>query len=411
MKRDSLAKNTNMLLLMTVSNYLIGFVTFPYLARVLGSSAYGIVGFCTSISVVIQIIVDYGFNIYATKLINKCRNDDLQLIGIFSDVFSIKVLISFLIFCACFVFYKYYNNKIEIYTELLVLYIVSGCVAAWFPDFLYRGLEKFSRIAYRTFFVKIAYLILIFKLVKSNNDIYILPILLLTCNAICLVISLIDIRYNFYISVRIPSINNILRILKDGSVYFVSRAASIVGANISQIVMGVLIPGSVSLGYFISDLNLINAGRALCSAVSDALYPYMLRTKKYSVLLRVAICGTSLIVVGSIVVFLISEWLCGFIFGAEYRAGAEFLVLLLPLVLISYLNYIFGFPALSPIGKDFYANVTVVFGLFTQICMICFTYYFDKIDIPMICYILIISEVLVLAFRAYLLFKYALQRG
>jgi len=63
MKKESLAKNTIMLYLLSGSNYFFGLITVPYLTRVLGAEQYGVIGFGVSCSAIVQMIIDFGFQL------------------------------------------------------------------------------------------------------------------------------------------------------------------------------------------------------------------------------------------------------------------------------------------------------------------------------------------------------------
>ena len=62
----TLAKNTGMLFLLTISNYVFNFITIPYQTRVLEPSIYGNIGFAMSVMSYFQLLTDFGFLLSAT---------------------------------------------------------------------------------------------------------------------------------------------------------------------------------------------------------------------------------------------------------------------------------------------------------------------------------------------------------
>ena len=93
--RKRIIKNSFFLYALTFSNYFIGLLLFPYLSRVLSVEKFGLIGFSTSICLVFQMIVEFGFQLSTTaeislhredgKVISRLVNDHSQN-GIGSDV-------------------------------------------------------------------------------------------------------------------------------------------------------------------------------------------------------------------------------------------------------------------------------------------------------------------------------------
>lgn len=76
MKQTSgIAKNSAMLMAMNIAKMIFPLLTLPYLTRVLSTDCYGSVVYVKSVTAYLQLLVDFGFVLSATKEIVRVRHD------------------------------------------------------------------------------------------------------------------------------------------------------------------------------------------------------------------------------------------------------------------------------------------------------------------------------------------------
>ena len=73
--RNRFTKNSGMLLAMNAAKILFPLITLPYLTRVLSTDAYGTVVYVKSVISYMQLMVDFGFLLSATKEIVNANGD------------------------------------------------------------------------------------------------------------------------------------------------------------------------------------------------------------------------------------------------------------------------------------------------------------------------------------------------
>ncbi len=76
---SKLVENFSYLSALQIFNMLLPLVTYPYLIRVLGSELYGTVIFAQAIIAYFSVMINFGFNISATKEIALCKDNTKRI--------------------------------------------------------------------------------------------------------------------------------------------------------------------------------------------------------------------------------------------------------------------------------------------------------------------------------------------
>ena len=111
-------KNLSYLSLLQVANYIFPLITLPYLARVVGVDAFGLLAVGTSVIAYFQTLIDYGFNYTTVKEIARNKNDKPLINMIVMETMLARIILLVLSFTLIFLgiaFVPYlYENRIII---------------------------------------------------------------------------------------------------------------------------------------------------------------------------------------------------------------------------------------------------------------------------------------------------------
>lgn len=397
--RKGLLKNTSMLYILTFSNYFFGLVTVPYLTRVLGPSVYGNVGVGQAFSTYIQLFLDFGFILSATAEIAENRNDKKKVSSIFISVMFCKlilIIISFVVVFSMVMFIPFFKSD----AYLFLFFWAYVAVNSLLPDFLYRGLERMEVITVRTVILKMVFTLCVFFFIKDKSQYLMVPIFYMCGALFSVLFVLVDIAKSVKLQFIKVKFKDVMHEFRNSGMYFVSRIAGTVYSALNTIVLGIVLPGSVSLGYYSASEKLLTAGRGAITPVTDSLYPHMVNKKDYKLAKVIIIYGTAILACGCVVVGIFAEKVCVLLFGAEYESAANVLRLMLPLIVTALPNYVIAFPVLTPLGMAKYANLAVVIGAVVQAIGMVVLYMFNSISVYSICMLTLITEIIVLSIRA-----------
>lgn len=145
---------------------LIPLITIPYISRVLGPDGIGINSYTSSIVSYFILLGTIGINSYGNRMIAYLRDDKIEMSKLFFSLVVLRfiiVAISLSIFIVFTHFYGKYQNALLMQSILL---IASALDISW----LFMGMEKFKKIFFRDFAVKVLSLIFVFSFVKNEGD-------------------------------------------------------------------------------------------------------------------------------------------------------------------------------------------------------------------------------------------------
>lgn len=152
-----------------ISAVIFPFVTVPYVSRVLGVDNIGIVGFASTYAQYFALIAALGVPFYGSKEIAKHRDSPEQRNKLFSELFMLTLISSFI----CSIIYLITVFSIPKLSEHLDFMVVAGAavyLSAFSFDWFFAGRENFKMITIRSVSVKVMSIILMFLFVRDKGD-------------------------------------------------------------------------------------------------------------------------------------------------------------------------------------------------------------------------------------------------
>ncbi|MCY1689911.1 hypothetical protein OVA29_03030 [Exiguobacterium sp. SL14] len=150
----------------------------------------------------------------------------------------------------------------------------------------------------------------------------------------------------------------------------------------------------------------MNTAKSFFSPIADSLYPYMVKNKDFKLVKKILIILMPIVIIVVYLISLYSDVLMGWLLGKEFEEAGYILNALLPIIIITPLNYILGFPVLSAMGKTKYANYSVITGSIFHFLSLLVIIISDNFTILVLCYLTVITESIILIIRIIVIFKY-----
>ncbi len=343
---NTLTKNIFSLVTLRFADYLLPFVTVPYLVRVLGPENYGRIAFAQAFIQYFVMITDYGFNLSATSAIARSGGDSAAISSIFNAVMGVKFVamaIGFLVMCGIAQVVPSMRKEFMLF---LVCYLaVVG--NALFPVWLYQGLQRMGYITVLSIIARSLVVLAIFLIVRKSGQ-YIVAAGLLALGT-----PLAGAAAFFYavrianIQIGLPSFASMKHALVDGWHVFTATFGLTLYNNSNVFVLAFVAPPAV-VGYFAAADKLVRAFLSLVAPVAQAAFPHIAVLIESSheeafrfvgKLLRLfVLCTVTLM----LLLYFGADLIANLAFGAQYAASADIIRVLSPWPLIFALNVVFG---------------------------------------------------------------------
>ena len=364
MKMNKVTKNTIMLYIMNIAQLILQLVTLPYLTRVLTVDNYGVVNYVKSIMTYMQIIIEFGFILSATKDIVKAGNDKKIIGEITGNVILGKILLSMLSLIVLIIFTIFVpilrNN-----VAFTMLSFIPIFLSTFLIDFFFRGIEKMEVITIRYIVMKSISTLLTFLFVRGNGDLLMIPILDIIGNVVAILLVWKEV-YKLGIKLSFGTIKDIWDSIADSFLYFISSMASTAFGALNTLLVGILL-SSKEVAYWSLAMQILGAIQALYTPINNGIYPEMVKERKFSLIIKVIKIFMPVVFIGCLIILLFSKPILFVIGGRKYLEMSYLIKLLIPVIIFSFPAMLFGWPVLGAIDKVKETTTTTVVTTIVQV--------------------------------------------
>ncbi|MBC2317819.1 oligosaccharide flippase family protein [Listeria booriae] len=404
-KKQRLLQNTIFLYLLTFSGYFFSLITVPYQTRVLGPEFYGKVGFAVAMMTYFRLIIDFGFILSATADISKHRENKQEVAKIYTAVMYAKGLLTGLSLVVL-VGICYAIPMLRQDFLLYILTFASVAVSAFLPDFLYRGLETMKRITIRTVAIQAFFVGMIFLFLKTPQQYYFVPLFTLIGNAVALILAQRHVSRSLKIKFVPLEKGYLKHTIRESSPFFFSRIAATVYQVTNTFFLGLMYtPGNVNVGMYVASDRLVGTAKTAFSPIADSLYPYMVKNRDFRLLKKILWLIMPPLIIGCIVLGIYANPFMAWFLGPAFYGAGSILRILLPIIAMTPLVYLLGFPTLSPMGLARHANRSTMISAVVQMIGLSLLFFTGIFTVHTLCYVTLVSQFTVLLYRGLIVWK------
>lgn len=391
----TLFANFTYLSILEIIGLLLPLISYPYVIRTVGADNYGVVVFCQAIIAYVVIIINFGYNVSATRKISENRTNVFKIREIYSSIVYQKLLI----FAICLVSGLFVLIFLKYDYSVILLGFIGLCIQeVFFPTWLFQGLERMKFITIITFVAKCSCLILIFLFVHDKKDYACIPVLYSIGGFFTSVLSVIILKKKFDIYFVKVSKYRMKEDFLESLPFFTSRLSAIVMERGNVLVIGTFFSYDMVAIYDLC-AKIVSILKTPFSLVAQVIYPNVAKSKNM------------LLVKKSIkIVLLFGAFVCLFVYlfapniilllSDTSMLGAvsilKIMVLYVPIVGISYL---FGASVLVVKGYLREYNLSVVYSVLLYILMLLSFISFSKVNLYTMALAFVAPELFVALYR------------
>tara|TARA_R110000868_G_scaffold396971_2_gene669426 strand:- start:5122 stop:6525 length:1404 start_codon:yes stop_codon:yes gene_type:complete len=382
----------------------LGFITTIYLARTLGTEAFGLIVIALSFLGYANWLADLGLTHIAGREIAK---DPLKRVFRAKEIFFLKIIMNFSVLGIFLLLVPLFNIP-DVQKSLILSFIFALIPFTFILEWYYNGRQHFGKIAFSKVLNSSVYLVLVLLLINSPND-------------------LLKVPYLFIIGTWSSAIFFSYFCIKDKAFELPTRGWAIyidllksavrVGSGTFFTQLLQLLP-PIAIGFFLSanDAGIYGASiriifiammidRIFVNLLLPNLASQWIENKDAAKKNIVAVSRILILLAGSISLFIAiaSPTIIDLVYGSDYLESVPVLSILCVFLFFTFLNSLFAF-GLIAIGKDqqFFES-TLFSGLFSTTLI--FVSSSTKI-FEFVVYAVSFSEIIFMSFALYWFNKY-----
>jgi len=306
-----------------ISGYAAPLLVLPYLSRVLSTEHFGLIAYATSFNLYFMTLVDYGFNLTATRRIAINRDNPEKISQIYSAVIAAKALLTLL---GLIIMLTVVLATPKLRPNLLLFCIGYLAVIGdlLFPMWLFQGLQKMENLIWRDLLAKVVSMGMVFAFVRKDGDYLWAAGFQAGSMLLAGIIGLITVPLLTAARFVVPSREEVFEALREGWPVFLSTAAMSMSWATNVLVLG-LRSGPADVAYYSAAFRLVSAARLLVSPIVTALYPHISHMAVASgqnavaFLRRYALILASPFLAGSVILFVTAPLIIHVLFSAKYE--------------------------------------------------------------------------------------------
>lgn len=266
-KKNKFLQNVGWMYGIKAVNYIFPLLLIPYLVRVIGLEKYGLLTATQALMGYFTILVNYGFELTATRAIAMNVSDMAAVRKEYNEVMSARLVLLSGVGLLFFIGLWMYPAEIE-YKLFLGMGFLLVIGDLFFPSWFFQGMQDMRTIAVINFSIKSLYLLFTVVLVRTEGD-YLNVIL---CQGMAWLISggismyLIRRAYGFWFQ-PVFTLGRLKKQFQEGFPIFVANACGNVYSK-GAVILTSLIAGNTAAGYY-------SLAEKICGTVASLVQPYV----------------------------------------------------------------------------------------------------------------------------------------
>ena len=338
-------------------------ITTPYVSRVLQPEGVGTYSYVHSIAMYFSLVAALGISSYGTREAARIRGNRRRLTILFCELGILRVLTT--VFCLVI-----YFALVVISADNPVVYLgMSFIIVAVMFEFnwFFQAMENFKILAGRNFLVKIISVILIFTLVKDENDL-IKYILIQSGSIFFANVALLPALKKYLTKISVSNIRP-FRHLKETFIYFIPTIATSVYTVLDKTMLGFITRDMSKNGYYEEAHKIINILLTVVTSLNTVVgvrTSYLFaRNKDEDIKKHIGNTFRFLFAISfplSLGLIACADGFVPWFYGEGYEPVASLIMLFAPIVVVIGISNVIGTLYLTPSGQRSRSNKAIVSG-------------------------------------------------
>lgn len=340
--------------LLTISTYIMGFITFPYVSRIFGAEKLGLVSLVDNTIGYFLLFATMGISNIGVREVATVRDDQVKLNRTFSNLLGVNLLFTVVTMAVYLVFVNIVPHMRQ---HVDMLYVGSAKIlfSSLLMEWLFSGMENFRYITTRSIFIKVLYVIAVFVFIRRPDQYklyFYFSIIVVVLNGI---INFIYSRK--YVRINFRELFN-FKYFKSNIKLGIYNVMTSMYLTFNVMYLG-LVCGNTQVGYYSAAFKMYSVILGLFTAFTSIMLPRMSSILAegdhihFRAMINKSFKGVSTISIPLILCSIImSPQIIQIICGSGYESAVLPMRIIMPAILFVGIAQILAVQALMPMRKD-----------------------------------------------------------
>lgn len=272
--QGNLFKNFFSQSLLQIANNLLPFISIPIIVRIIGPDKYGVINFSTVVVSYFIMLINYAFDLTATRAIAMKRDDEQARSQIFNTVLIARIFLFFVsvaIFAVliCIMPPLYREKEVAIYTFLIVISFVLT------PTWLFQGMQELYNVAIFNFITKLLFTVCVVIVIRQKEDYIWQPLLISIAHILVGIGAFIWAVKKYAIRIYYVPLKKVLHHIYNERIMFFSFVSINIYIYASAVILG-LVRTPSDVAFFTAGYRLVTIMHTIVTIpLGMSLFPYI----------------------------------------------------------------------------------------------------------------------------------------
>ena len=368
----SIKRNFIMNAILTMSSFIFPLISFKYASQILLPIGTGKVSFAVSIVSYFDLFAQLGIPTYGVRACAQVRDNKEKLSRTVLELLRINLVMcvfTYAAFAIALVCVPRLQSERTLYIIVSLTILLNSIGMEW----LYRGLEKYSYITFRSIVFKAIALLALFLLIHEKEDYILYGVITIFASSASNIMNFI--HAHKYIDFRQRHDLNLRRHWKSIGVFFAMACATTIYTHLDMVMLGFM-TSDADVGYYHAAIRIKQILVSIVTSLGAVLLPrssyYVERGEMASFyrITRKALSFVFLFAVPLMVYFAIfAEQGIFFLSSTAFAESIRPMQIIMPTLLFIGITNILGIQMLVPLGREKTVLYSEIAGAITDLIL------------------------------------------
>ncbi|CAE6910847.1 Membrane protein involved in the export of O-antigen, teichoic acid lipoteichoic acids [Pseudomonas marincola] len=326
--------NYTYMTILQVVNSFFYILIYPFVISAIGVESYGLYVYAASISTYFFVLVSFGFDIHAAKLVSIDQKDNVLHVKILSTVTAAKLILALVSISVGVVLYAIVPF-VESNKALFTICFSNILSSVFLPTWYFHGVQKMKIVTFIQLIAKFLSLPIIYMVLSRDPVVDAYALIVVATSIAASLLAFLSALMMMKEKLVMPSLGDVSKMMKDSQPFFWSSATNTFKQKSVEVIIGSLF-GMTTLAVYDLAYKIFSVPSLLASNINAAIFPKLVKGADRTIINKIIKVEFVIGVICMISVGVAGYWVIQVI-NIPGMQDAHFLSMLLSVNIVTYL--------------------------------------------------------------------------